>query len=137
MTQNPFKTKEFEALSQKWDNILEKSGFKDAERKDKIGKSEGRLKTDMLENVARGYNKDRFDNIQEYYRLAGQFLYDYKFASPVDQKIWELHSEGLSIARIVEKVKKSGSSAFKDSVQRTINNLKQEMKKYARNREIE
>ena len=125
---SPFKTKEFLKLHRDWAKKLKKSGFEDIERK------EGVLKTSSMENVRNLYTVEQFNIKEEYYRLAGQFLHEYKFKTQVDKRIWELHSEGVSVRNIIKKLKHRGITAYKDLVHGTIKQLAEEMKEYARNR---
>lgn len=123
---NQFKTKEFRELQSKWYKKLRQQGFEDLERK------AGRLKTGALQNISHLYNTEQFNIKEEYYRLAGQFLHEHKFKSGIEKKIWELHSEGMSIRNIVKKLKHRGVTAYKDLVEGVIKRMREEMKKYAR-----
>ena len=132
---NQFKTKEFQELQTKWYKKLQQKGFNDIERTDKIGKAAGRLKTDALENVSHSYSAHQFSIKEEYYRLAGQFLHEHKFKTQVEKKIWELHSEGVSVRNIIKKLRHRGVTAYKDLVHGTIKRLAKEMKEHARSRQ--
>ena len=98
----------FRALQQKWYKKLEQSGFKDIEDE------KGRLKVysgiglseDLPLPVSRtDYSSKLYKESQaEYYRLAGQYLYDKKFKSPRDKQVWALHTQGLSFTVISEKL---------------------------------
>jgi hypothetical protein len=129
---SPFKTKEFQDLQKVWNRKLEKSGFQDIERSDRVGKASGRLKTDALKNITQSYTAEQFAVKEEYYRLAGQFLHDYKFKSDNDRTIWRMHSEGISVRDIIRALKKKGVTAYKDLVHGTIKRLADEMKSYVR-----
>ncbi len=43
--------------------------------------------------------------IEEYYRMAGYFLHEYKFEYEIDRKIWELHAEGMGMREIAVALK--------------------------------
>ena len=129
---SPFKTKEFEKLQAVWYKKLSKKGFKDIERTDRVGKEENRLKTDATENIAHLYTIERFTAREDYYRAAGHFLYDYKFKTPKERYIWELHATGKSIREIVTILKSRRQKAYKDLVHAVIKRLTEEMKKYVR-----
>jgi hypothetical protein len=128
VSNSPFKTKDFKALQKKWEERLKKEGFEDIERK------EGRLKSGSVENVRYLYTTEQFNIKEEYYRLAGQFLHEYKFKSSVERKIWELHSEGMSVRNIIKKLKHKGITAYKNLVHGTIVELADKMKTHARKR---
>jgi hypothetical protein len=129
---NPFKTKEFKDLQKIWNKKLERSGFEDIERKDSVGARSGRLKTHALKNIVDNYTAEEFAVKEEYYRLAGQFLHEYKFKSDKDKTIWRMHSEGISYLDIIKALKKKGVTAYKDLVQKTIERLAEEMKNHVR-----
>ena len=127
-----FKTKEFAKLQKKWYSKLAEEGFSDIERQDKVGKASERLKTDVLENVMHDYTVEQFNIKKEYYVLAGQFLYDHKFKTQTEKKIWKMHSEGIGIRDIAKILKEEGKVAYKRLVHETIKELVEEMKEYAR-----
>ena len=89
------KSESYEALRDKWYGKLKKSGFKDIENCDTGLLNDWSLRfsrTDAAANVGRTV----------YYREAGQFFYSFPFANKVDKRIWELHSEAISIRNIVK-----------------------------------
>jgi hypothetical protein len=108
-------SKKFQALQAKWDKKLKESGFEDAEQRD------GNLKWWSLDRHA--FVKDRDAAKEEYYRLAGHFLYDYKFPTEEERRVWELHSEGKPIMTIVSILKKQGISTHKNRVHGIIKAL--------------
>lgn len=128
---NPFKTKQFKDLEKEWYGRLTKSGFKDIERRDRIGKAAGRMKTGTLDNIIHSYDEHQFSVKEEYYRVAGQFLHSYKFKSALEKSIWSMHSEGLSIRNIIKSLKAKGHTAYRDLVNGAIKRLALEMKVYA------
>ncbi len=106
-------------LQAKWYAKLEKAGFKDIEQDD-----------DNLKQwhshrflVSNNYSKDKFDDKENYFRLAGQFLHEHKFQSVLDKKIWEAHSEGLSVREIVKTLKQKNIKVYKNLVHVTITRL--------------
>lgn len=131
---SPFKTKEFKDLEKKWYDKLEKKGFHDIERTDAVGRESNRLKNDVIAHVLQTYTPEKFAIKEEYYRLAGQFLHEYKFKSENERTIWKMHSEGTSVRDIIKALKKKGVTAYKDLVHGTIKRLAEEMKTYARKR---
>lgn len=129
---NPFKTKEFKQQQDAWYKQLKQEGFADIERSDKVGKASGRLKTDALKNILQSYTPEQFAVKQDYYRLAGQFLHDYKFKSEKERTIWQMHSDGVSVRDIIKALKSKGMTAYKNLVHGTIMKLTEEMKNYVR-----
>lgn len=97
------KSKEFNSLQLKWYKRLRSKGFVDIEapiRRHPTNKAstwylDGRFTT------------QEFLEQQRYYQLASQALHEYPFASSLDKKIWRLHSEGIGINQIAEKVHKA------------------------------
>ncbi len=85
------KPQTYEELKTHWYAKLAAGGFDDIEAAD------GRLKR-WSNTFAK--NASKFQNKEEYYRMAGRFLHDHKFKNATDKKIWELHSEGLSLDKI-------------------------------------
>jgi hypothetical protein len=104
-----WQTANFKKLQDRWTKKLEDSGFVDIEQPEhfKSGVPDGALKT----WVGRKYSKPSAPDIEtlqereEYYRLAGQFLWSHKFSSGAERLIWELHSNGKSIRNIVKELK--------------------------------
>lgn len=114
----PKQTKEFLALQKHWDKKLADSGFEDAENRD------GKLKEWSKSTYARRTIADvSMESKQEYYRAAGQFLYSHRF-SAFERKVWELHSEGISMRHIVKTLKdKHSIETYKRQVHETIQKL--------------
>lgn len=119
---NQFKTKEFKALQDKWYKILAQKDFEDIE------KNEHSLKLWHADYFADARRND--ENViqakQEYYRLAGQFLFEYKFKNPMEKRIWQLHSDGKSI-REIERTLTKGYKTYKDHIHRILQALEVEM----------
>lgn len=97
---NPFKTKKFEDLKDKWYKKLEKSGFKDIEQ------DEDNLKEWESFAFCGRYQKSLFQSKEAYFQMAGQFLHTYKFKNERDRFIWECHADGKTITQIAEALKK-------------------------------
>lgn len=118
-------TKEFKNLQRKWYDKLDKKEFKDIEYKGHLKRSE------------RFYALERYSNEtaavkEEYYRLAGHFLYDFSFETALERAIWELHSTGLSVRKIVTALKKRRFHVYRRKVDEIVRKLAAEMIKYAR-----
>jgi len=97
---NPYKTKQFEELKKKWYKKLEKTGFEDIEQAD------GRLVGKHGEWFKYYHNPTLDLAKQDYFRHAGYFLYEHKFANDFERRIWELHVEGISIRNIAKILSK-------------------------------
>lgn len=133
MSDNSCKGPKFDALKRKWYEKLKRSGFDDIEQ------DENYLNTgasNPFSRKAKGETyKDKevfYKSREEYYRLAGQFFWEYPWSSRKEQLIWELHKEGTSIRDIVLELKRKRFKAHRRAVHETIQRLKQEMiKRYS------
>lgn len=92
------KSKEFLTLQAEWYAKLQGTGFKDAEQLD------GNLKEWHSFAFPRITGRDTIKARAEYYVLAGNFLYDYKFETPRDRLVWAMHAEGMSEREIASKI---------------------------------
>jgi len=98
-------------LQDKWTKKLKSYGFEDIED------DKGRLKkwtvTHLNKLLYQGKTEEytpeltnqRFSSKRDYFALAGQFLHEYKFKTKLQEKIWQLHAEGLSFREIEAKTK--------------------------------
>lgn len=98
----PRSRKGFKDLQVLWYQKLKDAGFEDIENTRIEGAP---LVYYHSHRFATAYNPLFFSQRQEYYRLAGIFLYHHEFDSSTERSIWELHSEGLSIAKIAIRLK--------------------------------
>lgn len=105
--------KDFKDLQDKW---YKKAGFEVESSEYSVIKTPGRY----LYDTYRGHQIIAAK--QRYYELAGQFLHSYQFIDTLEKKIWNAHSEGVTIRQIAETLKLS-----KSAVHRTIKYLKEEM----------
>lgn len=94
---NPYKTKQFKALQNKWYRKLKKEGFEDVEDTNSPNEF---LKKWHTYDFKTKYQKGNAESITDYYRLASQFLHDYSFETGTEKKVWELHAGGHSIRKI-------------------------------------
>lgn len=129
---NPYRTKKFEALRDKWYAKLEKSGFADAEQKD------GHLKEWHSYNFSGSarsrYSKELFASKEEYYRLAGAFLHSHTFKDERDRIIWEGHTHGKTLDEISAELKnKRKKATSRNAVHLTVRYLAKEMLKNVTN----
>lgn len=90
-----FQGKEFLALKKEWDRRLAESGLEDCEARDleKHRRRHARAR-DLVENAAR----------EMYFSLAAEWLHVTDWPSGASRHIWELHSEGLSVREIAERL---------------------------------
>ena len=94
-------TGEFKALQDKWYEKLKRNGFKDIEQGEEYGRMLLPFNSERFA-TNKEYNRDK----EQYYRLAGQFLHSYKFKNHTEMRIWELHSQGVSVRNIAKKMPK-------------------------------
>lgn len=91
-----YETPEFLRTQKKWYAKLKDEGFQDIEA------------TKSTRGVTRSGDDSRTvlpqASVSEYYRLARAFLHDYTFKDNKHWHMWLLHSEGLSIRMIAEKL---------------------------------
>lgn len=115
---------QFEALKAKWYKKLQKSGFDDIEN------DYGELKTYSGSKLGDASNVlVKVQARQEYYRLAGHFLHDYKFESKLHRLIWELHSTGVAGKPIAKILRAKRFKTNYITVFQVINDLKAKMLK--------
>jgi nucleoside-specific outer membrane channel protein Tsx len=93
-------SKEFLKLQAQWYKKAAKSEYLDIEQ------DEDNLKIWDGHRIKAKYTPETFQAKQEYYIMAGQFLYNHEFKSTLDRKIWEMHAEGLTAPEIVVKLKR-------------------------------
>lgn len=125
------KAKDFKKLQREWDAKLKASGFEDIEQR-----HDGNLKTWASARVFKEKrNGEYYENkavyyqsVEEYYRLAGQFLHTYKFDSDKERLIWEKHADGMSMNEITAYMKKRRFKVYRCLVQNVIQKLAKEMK---------
>lgn len=118
---NPFKTKEFKVLEDLWYKKLKQSGFDDIEPGPRY------LKYSIESILTRKYNLDRkleYKKREEYFRIAGQFLYEYEFKDEISKIVWELHSEGSSIRKISKRLSDLGKKRATTQVKETIHEIR-------------
>lgn len=111
----------FKQLQAEWYQKIANSGFQEIEQPD------GNLKLWASTFFKVRYQENVFRAKEEYYRLAGQFLNDYKFESKFEHRVWELHTEGVSIRNITLIMKKQGFKTYKRMVHETIGRLAHHM----------
>lgn len=90
------KSKDLKELTKTWYKKLEDSGFNDIEQEDSVLKHHHGPWFHMM------YDKDpnAVKHKVRYYRLAGFFLNEHKFAKLIHKAIWEYHAQGLGCREI-------------------------------------
>lgn len=122
MSSSPFKTAKFKATQKKWYERLADKGFSDIEQPD------GNLKVWESRMFQNRYDPKRAETDTEYYRLAGQFLFEFEFANKRDRYLWELHSTGFTSREIRSTLKKKNMTPYYlQSIQDTIDLFRKEM----------
>lgn len=115
---SPFQSKSFKDLRAKWAAKLKKSGFEDLEDENGLLKHIGHA-----DYFSINFNAISAQAKEEYYRKAGYFLYDHKFKTELERKIWELHADGVSIRDIVKILKTKGKKIYKSKVENLLRPL--------------
>lgn len=112
------KAKTYEELKTEWYAKLKKSGFEDIE-----DSNNENLKSWSTKFTRMGSPDIVIKAKEDYYRLAGQFLYDHSFKDKKEELIWKMHSEGVSIRKITFQLKKLGFTTYKFQVQKVLKKL--------------
>ena len=85
-------------LAAKWEAKLAKEGLGDLED------SKGRLKSWHSFKFQAQFTPDEFAERSTYYYQCEELLRIYTFKRPIERKIWQLHSEGLSVREIAKSI---------------------------------
>lgn len=111
-----------ESLKLSWYGKLKSKGFKDIEQEDNelLKTWSSRLYTSRINGATYSEKEVYYHSVEEYYRLAGHFLYEYPFQTSLDRFIWQHHSEGKTISATVALVRKSGIKSKKVCNKRNI-----------------
>lgn len=92
---------EYKRLRDIWYAKLAKDGFEDIEDKDSRNLKKWSVKLVLhVPQVAR-------EAREQYYRMATDFLNDYKFKSSLEKIIWEYHANGMGVRDIADTLKKA------------------------------
>ncbi len=131
------KSKDFLKLQREWDAKLAESGFEDIEQR-RNDQRDGECREDKLKLWSSSFyglhdNELLRDAQESYYRLAGQFLYDYPFKDKHDRLVWELHAGGMSRRNILKELKRRKVKTYTSKVQYAIERLAKEMMKKCKN----
>jgi hypothetical protein len=123
------KSQQFKDLQDKWYKKLAKSGFEDIEQDEDhlINWSSSRALRGKVNGSAYADVIVSHQAVEEYYRLAGHFLHDYKFKDEYEKKVWILHADGNSHRDVAEALRTKSRKANKDSVNTIVKRLSKEM----------
>lgn len=117
---------DYKAIQKEWYKKLEAEGFEDIETFNKSGEPNDILKKDVYVDFQK--NPEKYAQTADYYRYAGQFLYEHKFTNLLEKSIWEAHSEGLSSREIEESLLPAKTT--KTTINNILTKLKKEFKDY-------
>lgn len=126
MSRIDIKDKNFIQLQKEWYKRLKDSGFNDLESFDTEGQPNDLLKTDVRIDTKKSVNI--YQAKQDYYRFAGQFLYDYNWQNALERLIWELHSEGFSSREIQKELLPAKTN--KTTINNILNRIKKDFRAY-------
>ncbi len=107
-------------LQNKWYDKLEKSGFEDIEERHSPKEFLKRWAGQWFKRRTHVHN---FEAKQEYFYQCGHFLTTHDFDTETERKVWQMHSEGLSLREIARSMRWKSHH----KVRLVINKLKQEM----------
>lgn len=103
---NPFRSPEFKALLNEWNQILKKDGFEDAED---CGPGDPTLKQwSSFKLVAPGnphLTRAKIEEDQTYYEMAWEVLDRHRFKNNLHRLVWVYHCEGYSVRRISKELR--------------------------------
>lgn len=88
------------------DRILEADGFDDIEYRNGNIVANNLVGDAAVSRAGRAWALEDIAAHTEYYRMAGKYLHAHHFKNVVEKRIWELHSEGASVARIRTTVRR-------------------------------
>jgi hypothetical protein len=130
------KPKSLEKLTAKWYKKLADEGFDDIEQDEDnlkqwhsiyfIARHTNFVGKSSAKEVAGNHGKlsaVQFESQQEYYQLAGAFLYEHKFKNDREKLIWELHASGLPTIEIYQILKERKLKVYRDGLYKVINEL--------------
>ena len=116
-------TKDYKTLKKEWYKKLKDSGFTDIEYEG------GHIKAPVFRSSrAKTLTLAKIEAIQAYYLMATHFLNDHNFATETDRIVWLYHSEGLSIRKIYDTLKKANQKVGNNRIRDIIKRLRTEMK---------
>ena len=85
-------------LVEKWEKILAKHGLEDLED------SKGRLKSWHSFKFQAQFSPEEFSERTTYFNQCEDLLRSYTFSRPIERKIWEYHTQGLSVREVSKAI---------------------------------
>jgi len=95
--QNPFKTAKFKKLFKTWNKKLERAGHEEIEN---FNLEEPAFLDKSHASRFKEVTASEYETRSLYYSIARGLLHTFAFESSIQKRIWELHSEGLSVRQI-------------------------------------
>jgi hypothetical protein len=86
------------SLQREWYRRLKDAGFEDIEYQ-----SSNMLKGQSIQD-SRRINPHEIAAVEEYYRLASQFLHDHEWNDNTEKLIWALYAEGIPYRAIAKEL---------------------------------
>lgn len=109
-----YKSEKFKAEQDEWYRKLKEEGFEDIEFEFKDGRG-GSLKRFHSKFFVSRFKEGLPQAKEDYYRACAEFMLCHKFKDTREQRIWELHCDGMSVRKIAVEI-----DWHKDLVNRTI-----------------
>lgn len=105
-------------LTKVWYAKLKKSGFVEAEDTNSVNEFMKQWDDYHFRSM---HSPEKFQEIQDYYQLATEFLGVHEFNDKQERNIWQLHADGFSIRQTATKLRLQ-----KDKVHKILRRLKKE-----------
>lgn len=121
---NPFKTREFQRLLREWEEKLRDSGFVDIET------HQSKVYMDLVQRVSFSRQRTK-EAVEHYYSWARQVSHTTYIQNHRFNRIWFLHAQGLSPAKIGQLTGFERSSVYK-----TIQRIKIELKEVEKEKTV-
>lgn len=117
MPKNRDQSSDFKKLQNEWYQKLKDDGFEDIED---TRSPQRYLKTWHASYFQCRYTEDLFQIKEEYYRRRRTFLHEYPFKNKNHERIWQLHSDAISMREIASILKEEGMKMNKDQINQII-----------------
>lgn len=128
---NPFEGQKFKQLKKKWYKKLQEEGFEDVEQQSSY--KEEMLKcwdSFWFDNKISQIGRTFFNSTFDYYYHATQFAQEIQSMPQVQQRIWQLHTDSISLREIALEINSPQTPINKDYVARIIKQIQQLYKIY-------
>lgn len=102
---SPFKTPEFKALFQQWNQVLIEDGHEEIEDFTLPDPALIRWHSFSFSSPCCKRDGERVEEIRGYHELAGRLLTEFRFKNDIHRLIWDLHCDGLSIRQIAHELR--------------------------------